>query len=54
LRDGELAFDLPSAEVSRDRLTRLYAQAEHELSDTAPAPDYGGESHAPAAVSMAR
>ena len=31
LRDGELAFDLPSAEVTHDRLTRLYAQFEHEL-----------------------
>lgn len=31
LRDGELAFDLPSAEVSRERLAKLYAQFEHEL-----------------------
>ena len=31
LRDGTLAFDLPAAEVSRERLTRLYAQHEHEL-----------------------
>ncbi len=31
LRDGALAFDLPAAEVSRERLTRLYAQYEHEL-----------------------
>lgn len=31
LRDGRLAFDLPSAQVSRDRLARLYAQHEHEL-----------------------
>jgi phosphonate transport system ATP-binding protein len=31
LRDGELAFDLPAAEVSRERLARLYAQHEHEL-----------------------
>jgi phosphonate transport system ATP-binding protein len=31
LRDGALAFDLPAAEVSRDRLARLYAQFEHEL-----------------------
>jgi phosphonate transport system ATP-binding protein len=33
LRDGELAFDLPAAEVTRDRLARLYAQFEHELVD---------------------
>ena len=31
LRGGELAFDLPAAEVSRERLARLYAQHEHEL-----------------------
>ena len=31
LRDGALAFDLPAAEVSRERLARLYAQFEHEL-----------------------
>lgn len=31
LRDGELAFDLPSAEVNQARLARLYAQHEHEL-----------------------
>jgi phosphonate transport system ATP-binding protein len=35
LRDGELAFDLPSAEVTHDRLVRLYAQFEHELAGTA-------------------
>jgi phosphonate transport system ATP-binding protein len=39
LRDGELAFDLPSAEVTHDRLARLYAQFEHELAGAAaPAP----------------
>ncbi|MCA3219717.1 MAG: ATP-binding cassette domain-containing protein [Burkholderiales bacterium] len=31
LRDGELAFDLPAAQVTRDMLARLYAQHEHEL-----------------------
>ena len=36
LRDGALAFDLPSAEVSRERLARLYAQYEHELRGDAP------------------
>ncbi len=39
LRDGELHFDLPSQEVTRDRLTALYAQHEDELLATAPAPD---------------
>ena len=32
LRGGQLAFDLPSGEVGRDRLASLYAQFEHELS----------------------
>jgi phosphonate transport system ATP-binding protein len=36
LRDGELAFDLPAAEVSREHLARLYAQHEHELATWAP------------------
>jgi phosphonate transport system ATP-binding protein len=31
LRDGRLAFDLPSVEVTRERLNVLYAQFEHEL-----------------------
>jgi len=31
LRDGALAFDLPAAQVTRERLARLYAQHEHEL-----------------------
>lgn len=31
LRDGQLAFDLPAAEVTRERLARLYDQFEHEL-----------------------
>ena len=31
LRDGELAFDLPAAQVSQDMLRQLYAQHEDEL-----------------------
>lgn len=31
LRDGQLQFDLPSAEVGSERLARLYAQHEAEL-----------------------
>ena len=31
LRQGQLAFDLPVAEVTRDRLEALYAQHENEL-----------------------
>lgn len=37
LRDGELAFDLPAADVTREHLLQLYAQHEHELAGTAPA-----------------
>jgi phosphonate transport system ATP-binding protein len=36
LRDGQLQFDLPAAEVTRERLSRLYAQHEHELLGDAP------------------
>lgn len=41
LRDGKLAFDLPAAEVTRDRLAELYDQFEHELRGEVPvaAPD---------------
>lgn len=38
LRDGEIAFDLPSAQVTAERLRELYAQHLHEL--TGPAPDF--------------
>jgi phosphonate transport system ATP-binding protein len=31
LRDGQVAFDLPSEQVSRERLAYLYDQHEHEL-----------------------
>lgn len=37
LRDGILHFDLPSHEVTRERLHALYAQREHELTGAAPA-----------------
>ena len=36
LRDGQLAFDLPAAEVTQARLARLYDQFEHELRGEAP------------------
>lgn len=39
LRDGLLAFDLPGAEVTRERLAQLYAQHEHELAGAAPTVD---------------
>lgn len=37
LRDGELAFDLPSAQVTPAHLQALYAQHLHELTGPAPA-----------------
>jgi phosphonate transport system ATP-binding protein len=37
LRDGQVAFDLPAAQVTPQRLQELYAQHLHEL--TGPAPD---------------
>ena len=33
---GRLVFDLPAAEVTRERLAQLYAQHEHELATWAP------------------
>ncbi|MBA4216008.1 MAG: ATP-binding cassette domain-containing protein [Proteobacteria bacterium] len=36
LRDGRLVFDLPAAEVTPERLARLYAQHEDELHGAAP------------------
>jgi phosphonate transport system ATP-binding protein len=37
LRDGALFFDLPAAQVSRERLRALYDQHEHELLGAPPA-----------------
>lgn len=39
MRDGEIRFDLPAAEVSKERLAALYAQREHELLGPAPMAD---------------
>ena len=53
LRDGALAFDLPSAEVTREHLAALYAQHEHELSGAPPAePPDAAEPSRPAPVAM--
>lgn len=38
LRDGEIVFDLPAAQVSRERLHSLYAQHLDELTGPAPEP----------------
>jgi phosphonate transport system ATP-binding protein len=40
LRDGELAFDLPSAEVTQEKLKALYAQHEDELFGAAPVNEF--------------
>ena len=39
MRDGEIHFDLPAAQVTRERLAALYAQREHELIGPASAPE---------------
>jgi phosphonate transport system ATP-binding protein len=36
LREGRCMFDLPAAQVSRQRLAELYDQHEHELQEAAP------------------
>lgn len=51
LRDGRLQFDLPAAGVTRERLSRLYAQHEHELLADVPLPA-AAETAAPAPVVM--
>jgi phosphonate transport system ATP-binding protein len=50
LRDGQLVFDLPSAQVSRAHLAHLYDQHEHELRGEAP---IGVDEPAPAATAPA-
>jgi phosphonate transport system ATP-binding protein len=54
LRDGALAFDLPSREVDRARLERLYAQHEHELRGDAPLPPPEPPAGSPPAVMHCR
>ena len=39
LRDGQVAFDLPADQVTRERLAALYDQFEHELRGEAPLPE---------------
>jgi phosphonate transport system ATP-binding protein len=56
LHEGRVAFDLPAAEVGRDRLQRLYAQHEHELRGemAVPAADAAATTPAPAVVMTCR
>lgn len=51
LRDGELQFDLPAAQVTRDMLQALYAHRLHELEGAAPV-DPQREPAAPARPAM--
>jgi len=51
LRDGAVAFDLPTPQVSRDHLLRLYAQHEDEL-DGAPGEPASAEDASPRPVAM--
>ena len=46
LRDGQLQFDLPTAQVGSDQLARLYAQHEAELRGEAPPEDPGASAGA--------
>ena len=41
LRDGALVFDLPARDITPERLSRLYAQHEHELLAPQPAAEAG-------------
>jgi phosphonate transport system ATP-binding protein len=51
LRDGVRVFDLPTAEVTPDRLARLYAQREDELhGGAAPSAEPAPDAPAPAAM----
>ncbi len=50
MRDGEVKFDLPSREVTRERLEALYAQREEERLGASPADDDAPGAKAPAAM----
>lgn len=52
LSRGHVAFDLPSAQVSRERLAQLYAQHEHELRSDVLSANLNEDLLAPAPVVM--
>ena len=54
LREGTVAFDLPTPQVGREQLLRLYAQHEDELDGPAPAPALEPIAAPPAAVMHCR
>lgn len=51
MREGRIAFDLPAAQVTRDKLAQLYDQYEHELrGDVAALPEGLNPAQPPAAM----
>ncbi len=50
MREGRVVFDLPSGAVTRDRLSRLYDQFEHELRDESVVADQPLVASAPVAM----
>lgn len=52
MRDGAVAFDLPAAQVTPERLARLYAQFEHELRGEPPVTAVSAPVPAPQPVVM--
>lgn len=52
LRDGRVAFDLPTSAVTQDRLERLYEQHEDELRGKPPGTSQADPSEVPAPVVM--
>jgi phosphonate transport system ATP-binding protein len=52
LRDGEVAFDLPAAQVTKELLTDLYSQHLDELTGPAPAVDLELSSAVPSRAQM--
>lgn len=52
LRDGEIAFDLPSNEVTQERLHALYAQHEEELFGSATVNEFPPANAAPASPAV--
>lgn len=54
LRDGEIRFDLPSREVTRERLASLYAQHEQELTSATAVADEAAPDSAHSAAMYCR
>lgn len=54
LRDGEVAFDLPAGQVTRQHLERLYVQHEHELAGAPADPQLHEDAQPPSAAMHCR